>query len=113
MSNPSQQQIAFAYGVYLKEHNGDTAAAMADIQTFIAGYSDPTVDPTHAADLVLDTPAMVGNEIFAAGLPWFAVVQRAKDEYAQRGGPQPAAVRIDEFRKWIESGMPPQQIVKP
>lgn len=109
-SNPTQEQVAFAYGQYLKAHNGDTAAAMADLETFIRGYSDPPTNTTHP-EMVLDEPAMVSHSIFSAGMPWYAVVQRAQAEYAQNGGPQPSQVRIDEFRQWIESGMPAQQIV--
>lgn len=111
-SNPTQEQVAFAYGQYLKAHNGDTALAMADLQVFIAGYSDPVADTTHP-EMVLDAPAMVSHTIFAAGMPWYAVVQMAKELYAQNGDPQPSQVRIDEFRAWIEQGMPAQQIVSP
>lgn len=112
MNTPSQQQVAFAYGQYLKAHNGDPSAAMADLQVFLKGYSDPVIDTTHP-DMRLDKPAMVGNEIFATGLPWFAVVQRAQAEYAERGGPQPSATRIAEFCAWLEQGQPTQQFADP
>lgn len=109
--NPSQQQIAYAYGQFIKRHNGDADAAMADIQTFMLGYSAPPTDTTRA-DMVLEEPAMVGNSIFSAGYPWFAVVQRAIKEYAEHGGPQPSATRIAEFRQWIEQGQPAQQLAE-
>lgn len=101
--NPSREQIAFAYGKYLTKHNGDTDAAMADLQTFILGYSaPPDVDPQHP-EMVLEAAAKVGETIFAAGQPWFAVVSRAMTEYTENGGPTPTATQIDDFRKLVES----------
>jgi hypothetical protein len=101
--NPSRDQIAFAYDKYLVKNNGNTTLAMEDLQTFILGYSGPAdPDPSHP-EMVLEEPAKVGEAIFARGMPWFAVVQRAMTEYAEHGGPTPTNAQIDDFRKLIES----------
>lgn len=101
--NPSRDQIAFAYGKYLAKHGGDPTLAMADLQTFLVGYSGPAdPDPQHP-EMVLEAPAKVGEAIFARGMPWFAVVQRAMTEYAEHGGPTPTAAQIADFRALVES----------
>lgn len=109
MSNPTQEQVAFAYSVYLKQRNGDATLAMDDLKTFIIGYSAPPAASLAQPEMVLSGPAMVGNTIFSSGQPWFAVVQRAMEEFTQRDEPQPSALRIAEFREWLEQGQPVQQ----
>lgn len=100
--NPTREQIAFAYDKFLTKHAGDKDAAMADLMTFMLGYSAPP-PPDMQAAMVLDSPAMVGQSIFSAGMPWFAVVQQAIQEYAAHGQPVPTDVQIANFRALIES----------
>jgi len=111
-NTPSREQIAYAYGRFLAMRGGDKASAMIDVSTFVLGYSDPPPgDATHP-EMRLDTEAMVGKTIFSKGMPWYVVVQRAAQEYANRGAPEPTDVQIAEFRTMIENMLlPPQPTV--
>lgn len=106
MSNtPTREQVTAAYTKFLDRHSGDTDAAMADLTTFMYGYTDPAPpDPLHP-EMVLDSPAMVGQQIFSQGMPWFAVVQAATTAYAEEYVPQPAPSKIAQFQQWIIEGM--------
>lgn len=104
--NPSREQIAFAYDKYLTKHAGDKDAAMADLMTFMLGYSEPPAPDVQTA-MVLDAPAMVGQSIFSAGMPWFVVVQQAVAEYVAHGQPVPTDVQIANFRALVESMVTP------
>lgn len=105
-NNPTRDQIAYAYQKYSEARDGDSVLAMADLATFLRGYSaPPPPDPLHP-EMVLDAPAKVGETIFSAGQPWFAVVSRAMTEFAESGGPKPTDAQIEEFRQLVEAMLP-------